>query len=338
MYQGIDISSHNGAFNIKSARDNGIRQVIIQAGYGHNNIDRRFEQNAQACVNLQEPAGIYWFSYALSAAMAAKEAEYAIAAAKKYWKSCIIAYDMEYDSVAYARRNGVNITKAIADNMAIAFLSAVAAAGYTPVLYANLDYLRNYYNLQAISAAVEQATRKTVYLWYARYTATLPTAEREGVHIWQNSDKGSIPGIIGRVDSNIFFTDFTDLSSSAAKTTKSVCNINIQAFQTAANTDGYRDAHDRLLAEDGIDGPNTQDVRKRIALQATRRIGGYSVGSTGALVKYWQRRLSEMGCKTSIDGRFGADTRIQTIAWQKAFGLKADGIVGYNTLSTSFYH
>ena len=45
-----------------------------------------------------------------------------------------------------------------------------------------------------------------------------------------------------------------------------------------------------------------------------------------------------MGYETSIDGRYGKDTRKQTIAMQKDYGLSADGVAGYNTLSTSFYN
>lgn len=54
-------------------------------------------------------------------------------------------------------------------------------------------------------------------------------------------------------------------------------------------------------------------------------------GSRGADVKLWQRLLCGRGFKTAIDGEFGGDCRAQTIAFQKALKIKADGIVGITT-------
>ena len=66
----------------------------------------------------------------------------------KYWKSCPIAFDFEYDSVNYARKNGVSITKDLATDMAIEFLHRVKDAGHVPVIYTNRDYLRNYFDTE----------------------------------------------------------------------------------------------------------------------------------------------------------------------------------------------
>ena len=112
QYTGIDISVHNGNVNVKRVRDAGYKRIIIRAGYGKNNVDQRFIKNAEACVNLKEPAGIYWFSYALNEEMAANEAAFTIAQTKKYWQKCPIAYDLEYDTISYARKKGVSIGKA----------------------------------------------------------------------------------------------------------------------------------------------------------------------------------------------------------------------------------
>ncbi len=95
LYQGPDISKHQGAVDIKQIRDAGYQRVGIRAGYGKNNVDERYTRNALACVNLGEPVMLYWFSYAYTEAMAEKEAEYCIAQAKKYWDQCPIAYDPE---------------------------------------------------------------------------------------------------------------------------------------------------------------------------------------------------------------------------------------------------
>ena len=52
LYEGPDLSEHNGYVDIKRVRDAGCKRVGIRAGYGKNNIDQRYVPNAQACYNL----------------------------------------------------------------------------------------------------------------------------------------------------------------------------------------------------------------------------------------------------------------------------------------------
>lgn len=334
LYEGPDISKHNGNVNIKRIRDAGYKRIGIRAGYGKNNVDEKYINNATACANLGVPVLLYWFSYAYNEAMAEKEAEYAIAQAKKYWKKCPIAFDFEYDSVNYARKNGVNITQNQCTRMAIMFLKKVKEAGYIPVIYSNKDYLKNYFNLTQIKAEVG-----TVYLWYARYTDNLPESELLRADVWQYKSKGRIPGASGNIDLNKFYSDFDgDVVVNEAKE-NSTCNINILDFQKAANADGYRDSSGRKLKEDGVDGPKTQYVRKKIKLKAKRYGLTWKTGSKGALVKYMQRRANEiLGHNNKVDGCYGKDTRKEILKLQEKLNLKRDGIAGYNTIQVVFYN
>ena len=163
LYKGPDISKHNGNVNIKKVRDAGYKRIGIRAGYGKNNVDEKYVSNALACVNLGVLAIIYWFSYAFSELMARNEGDYCCDQVEKYWEKCPVAYDCEYDTVRYARTKGVNITKELATNMAIAFLSRVKERGHVPVIYTNQDYLKNYFDMDKIVAALGK-----VYVWYAR--------------------------------------------------------------------------------------------------------------------------------------------------------------------------
>lgn len=330
LYKGPDISKHNGNVDIKRLRDAGYKRIGIRAGYGKNNVDEKFVQNALACVNLGVATMLYWFSYALDAAMAAKEAQYCIAQAKKYWTSCPIAFDLEYDSIRYARTKGVNIGKQLATDMAIAFLKEVKAAGYTPVLYTNRDYLKNYFNMARITKEVG-----TVYVWFALYSNTLPASEEAVADIWQYTSKGKVPGISGNVDLNNFYTALTTKTAQREES----CNINILNFQKAANADGYLDAKGRKLTEDGKDGANTQYVREQITLKAKQVEKVWKVGSTGEVVKWWQTRCNEiLGHSQTVDGKYGGTARKETIELQKHLNLKADGVAGYNSIQAVFYN
>ena len=138
-YEGPDLSYHNGTVNIKQIRNAGYKRVALRAGYGKNNTDQKFPVNALACYNLAVEVMLYWFSYAYSTTMAVAVGAYAVAHAKKYWKCCPIAFDLEYDSINYARKNGVNITKTLATDMAIAFLKVIKDAGDISIIYTNED-------------------------------------------------------------------------------------------------------------------------------------------------------------------------------------------------------
>lgn len=333
LYKGPDISKHNGVVNIKQIRDAGYKRVGIRAGYGKNNVDQKYIANAEACYNLGVDVLLYWFSYALTEAMAKNEATFAIAQAAKFWKSCPIAFDLEYDTVNYARKNGVAIDRKLTTNMAIAFLREVRDAGYTPVIYTNRDYKKNYFDLERIAKEVG-----TVYVWYARYSSSISESEIDACDIWQYTSKGSIPGVSGNVDLNEFYTDFSTQKAETAPST-SKCNLNVLSFQAAANADGYRDEDGNALVEDGIDGPKTQYVRRQINLKAKRAGFIWKTDSTGYVVKWWQRRANEiLGHSNQVDGFFGKDTRKETIELQKALQLKADGIAGYNSIQAAFYN
>lgn len=334
QYEGIDISVHNGNVNIKRVRDEGYKRVIIRAGYGKNNVDEKFVSNAQACVNLSEPAGIYWFSYALNEEMAANEGGYAVAQAQKYWSKCPIAFDLEYDTISYARKRGVNIGKVEATAFAIAFLKVVISAGYIPLLYTNRDYIQNYFDIPII----EEALGQHIHIWYARYTKSISAEEKKNCALWQKTSAGRVDGVSGNVDINELYTDFETVLSPTVEESKTVRNINILEFQKAANLDGYTDQEGKQLKEDGVDGPKTQFVRKKVNLMIFYDQKGNQVFSKGALVEYWQVRLTEMGYQVYVDGKYGPNTKQRTIEMQKDYELLADGVAGYNTLSASFYH
>jgi GH25 family lysozyme M1 (1,4-beta-N-acetylmuramidase) len=332
LYEGPDLSYHNGNVNIKRIRDAGYGRVTLRIGYGKNNIDQKFIVNAQACYSLNVPVMLYWFSYAYTADMATAEAAYAIAQAVKYWKiNCPIVFDFEYDSVNYARKNGISITKQLATDMSIAFLKTVKEAGHIPVIYTNKDYLKNYFDMDKITAVLG-----TVYVWYARYTNKLTDGETDTTDIWQYTASGVMDGVSGKVDINRFYTDFSAATVKADR--EDTCNINIRDFQAAANADGYKDANGNKLVEDGIDGTNTQYVRKQISLKAKKVGLTYKTSSTGSVVKWWQRRCNEiLGHSQPIDGLYGKTARVETIELQKKLNLTADGIAGYNSLQAVFY-
>lgn len=201
---GIDVSEHNGVIDWKKVSKN-IEFCFLRAGYGNNNIDKRFIKNAKDCKKNNIPFGLYWFSYALNEKEAIQEAEYACNLADDYGADLGIAFDWEYDSDSYAKKKGVAITNEKRVKMADVFLKTIKARGYRPILYANPDYIHNKGFVKLIN----------VYdLWLAQWGTNKPGLK---CLFWQTSSQGSVNGINTNVDVNIAFED--DVTSSKDFTT-----------------------------------------------------------------------------------------------------------------------
>ena len=335
LFEGPDISVYQGVVDFKRVRDAGCKMVALRVGYGKNNIDQRFIPNAQACYNLKIPTMGYWFMYPLTIQMAEKEADYACDQMEKFFKRTLIAADFEYDSRRYGRTQGVEIDKPLATKMVIAFMKRVKARGHIPVLYANRDYMLNYFDMEQIAAEVGE-----FYIWYARYNlAALPAAEVDIPDIWQYTSSGSLPGVNGRVDMNRFYVDLTTLCERVEQDKSSTtCNINIQNFQKAANADGYEDANGNPLVEDGIDGEKTQYVRRQIVLMIHKEGTRYITLSRGEVVRWVQTRCNEiLNAGLEVNGEYDAETRAAVLQLQEELNLVVDEMVGYNTIQALFY-
>lgn len=201
----IDVSHWQGDIDWEKAKKH-VAGVIIRAGYGQNNIDKSFVRNITECNRLGIPCGVYWFSYAYTEAMAKAEAEYCLAAIKPYKVELPVCFDFEYDSVNYAKKNGVTVTKAMATKFVHAFCGAVEKAGYYAMNYTNQDYLSKYF---------DDSTLK-YDLWLAQWP-NKPDLDNppDGVGIWQYSSKGSVDGITGNVDMNAAYKDYAAIIRAA---------------------------------------------------------------------------------------------------------------------------
>lgn len=90
----------------------------------------------------------------------------------------------------------------------------------------------------------------------------------------------------------------------------------VKEWQKAAQKDGF------LLAS-GIDGVFGKESEK-VAKKAVCRV--YKEYKYTNLTKIIQKKIG-----VNPDGKFGEKTKIAVEKWQKQNGLKADGIVGFNT-------
>lgn len=187
----IDISYHQS--DIKIADLKGVDGVIYRIAIGTSKLDDSFK-NFVAQKN--DPLGVYVASYAKNAREAKSEAEYAIAACKKYGIHPIIFFDWEYFSADYIKSKfGITATADLIREMTEVFCDTCIDNGYTTGVYFNRDFLSRYY--------------KTVFFdnlhpeyrtWYARPGFSAPDYDCD---LWQYaSNAGTEFGYPGNVDKN----------------------------------------------------------------------------------------------------------------------------------------
>lgn len=217
---GIDVSEHNGAINWEAVKSSDkVGFVMIRAGFGKGVIDKQFKRNAFECNRLGIPIGIYWFSYAKTAAEAESEAEYCLNIIKDYKIDYPVAFDFENDSVANCKKAGVTIKdKSFATTLALNFLYKIANAGYVAANYTNPAYLNQYFD----------QSRLSMYdLWLAQWP-TNPNPEKQpeiSPDIWQYSSKGSIPGISTAVDMNACYRNYIKTTGTPVSSPPTVPSI-----------------------------------------------------------------------------------------------------------------
>ena len=276
MLKGIDVSEHQGRINWEQVKDH-VDFVMLRAGYGRNNIDKQFIRNIEECNRLGIPVGIYWFSYAWNEEMARNEAKYVLEAIKGYRVDYPISYDLEYDTLNYASKNGVTIGKRLATDMINTFCSTIEQSGYKAMNYANPDFINNkFYNNEV-----------NYPLWLAWYGVSEDRAKAYNPSMWQYSESGSMPGIgTNSVDMNYCYEDFLkkDFTLENATTCNVDTELNIRAKgNTSSNIVGKIPAGERFrikwvdsdylgwyyIEYKGITGYVSQDYVEKLQMATT---------------------------------------------------------------------
>ena len=138
-YKGIDVSKYQGEINWEKVKECGVEFAVIRSGYGRelSQKDPYFEQNCKGAKAAGLRIGTYWYSYAESAEDAKTEAKAFLEAVKGKTFDLPVYYDVEEN--AQAQKGKEFVTGVI-----LAFTEEVKKAGYTPGVYANTNWLKNY--------------------------------------------------------------------------------------------------------------------------------------------------------------------------------------------------
>lgn len=305
-YKGIDISYHNGDLDLSKMTN--IDFVIVRAGYGKNNIDKKFKNYMKQLSKLKKKIGIYWFSYAYTEEMAEKEALYCLKAIKNYKIDYPIFFDWEYDSMRYAKEKGIKVTSSLICKMTDRFCKTIQANGYDTGYYFNKEYYEKYYEMFS--------KQTSYYRWYARYNKEMGEMP-VFIDIWQYSSNGNVKGTTKKFDVNYSYRNEYD---------------NKIPNKVASSKKHYDYTE------------NVKELQKLIDVKIDGIVGNVTLSNlptlfpkvvTGKIVQCMQKFLKHEHGYTlggyGCDGKFGKATEKAVKKFQKAKGLTIDGIVGKNT-------
>jgi len=191
---GVDVSKWNGSINWSKVASSGVGFAIIRCGYRGSSTgalvqDPTFATNIKGAKSAGLKVGIYFFTQAVTEAEAVEEASMAVSMARSYGINMPIYIDTE---AAGGRADG--LSKAQRTACIKAFCKTVASAGYAPGVYASKCWY--YDNLSA-------GELSGYNIWVAQYAAACNYSGR--YNMWQYTSKGSVPGISGSVDMDIYY-------------------------------------------------------------------------------------------------------------------------------------
>lgn len=178
-------------------------------------------------------------------------------------------------------------------NLYNAFANRIKSHGYQTMLYTGEYFFNHYFNKNLI----------TDPLWIAKYSTDMPSVGRE-VHIWQfTSDAHKDDFYKEKLDRNYLLIDAWGITEKKVEQKEEVALVN----------------------------PYPEPTR---TIKRT-----YPFRMKGNDVKWCQFKFIEKGFlppfdekgRSNLDGDFGDNSVKATKAYQEAFGLKADGIIGSAT-------
>lgn len=195
---GVDVSSHQQEVDWDAVAGAGFEFAFVRVGYrgytqGLLNVDEYAARNLTAAKDAGLLVGAYFYSQAISVEEALEEAAFCIDFLKAYPLDLPVVFDWEY--VSAEARTG-NMDRETLTACALAFCRAVEDAGFDAMIYFNPNIQELYYDLPQL----------TDYpFWLALYSDNMTYPYT--VELWQYTDSGSVPGIQGKADINLWFID-----------------------------------------------------------------------------------------------------------------------------------
>ena len=209
--EGIDVSSYQGDIDWPQIYNAGYRFAFVRASMGDENpptlVDDYFETNMQNGHTAGMLISAYHFAYP-EYTDPVSEAHHFLNVAGDYLIQGYLrpVLDLEddpgFDSYPY------RLGKEALSNWVHEWMNTVKnETGIEPIIYTSSDYANNYLNI-----SINQYD-----LWIAHWTYNPNNPPNTGIwddwDFWQYSDQGSVPGVSGYVDLDVFNGDMSRLNT-----------------------------------------------------------------------------------------------------------------------------
>ncbi len=183
MIRGIDISSYQAGLDISSLKKNGIDFLILKIGEGRTLVDNCFDAFYNAAIEENIPVGAYFYSYATTTSYAIRDANRALNLINGRKLPLGVFIDVEDPSqLALSDSSLTSVVKAWCDT--------IRDAGYRPGAYGS--------DLCLWAKVGPAYLGDDVLIWSASWGGK-PHIQCD---VWQDSDKGHIPGFKGKIDTD----------------------------------------------------------------------------------------------------------------------------------------
>lgn len=334
--KGIDVSWANGKIDWSKIKRAGVDFAIIRSSFGSDlpgQVDKQFKNNAEGCIKNGIPFGTYHFAYFVDKTTARAEAEFAVRMAKQYPQVRMIALDIEEASEEYAHSVGASPDWTACAEV---FLDTVKKAGFVPVLYTNLNWMRNKFQYDRL---------KKYALWYAAPDISKPQFD---CAIWQYSWKGHPDGTDGDTDMDYCYDDRLFKQTTGTSGTTTSTGRSDAAKPNGAAVSQEHSARKvqftvRVAVPEGVNlrsgaGDNYRklgSVPCNVTLQITHQTSGgsYTWGLTDYKgIKGWialnftqkvQDKSIDQLAHEVIQGQWGAGTERERLLHQAGYDYKA---------------
>lgn len=197
---GIDVSAHQRSIDWQQVADAGVQFAMIRIAYRGWGSAGNLLQDNYAMANLDGASaaglkiGVYIYSQAITVEEAIEEAQFVLTLLDGRALEMPVVFDWEQPSADEARTK--NLDNETLNACAMAFCQTIQDAGYTPMVYFNQKQAKYQYDLTALQKAGYP-------FWLAMYADAFTYAHH--AQMWQYTSSGSVPGINGRVDLDLYF-------------------------------------------------------------------------------------------------------------------------------------
>lgn len=225
IVNGVDISDwQSKKCNFKTAKKNGVDFAIMRVTYTNTsrvkkfttNIDNNFAYQYENAKENGVMTGVYVFSQAKNKSEGIAEATYAVQRLKALGigpedLNLPVYMDYEFSGGIFGRLYGLSSTNAT--NAAVGFCNTIKKYGYTPGIYANTTFFRNYLDTSRFADDVD--------LWCAQYYTSCESAVDYSK--WQYSSSARIDGMLsytgfqGNIDADFWYIDKKPASDGVVK-------------------------------------------------------------------------------------------------------------------------